>query len=134
MSQHIHTNLAPEFPLPFSQALRAGDFVYVSGQVGVDPATREVAGETIEEQTVQCLRNIETILEAAGLSLDHIVKINAFLSRQEDFPGYNKAYENVMKKPFPTRTSIGCSIGSYLVEIDAIAYAAARRGESRENE
>jgi 2-iminobutanoate/2-iminopropanoate deaminase len=134
MSQHIHTNLAPEFPLPFSQALRAGDFVYVSGQVGVDPATREVAGETIEEQTVQCLRNIETILEAAGLSLDHIVKINAFLSRQEDFPGYNEAYENVMKKPFPTRTSIGCSIGSYLVEIDAIAYAATRRGESRENE
>ncbi|MGQ7885335.1 RidA family protein [Paenibacillus sp. WC2504] len=134
MSQPIHTNLAPEFPLPFSQALRAGDFVYVSGQVGVDPATREVVGETIEEQTVQCLRNIETILEAAGLSLDHIVKINAFLSRQEDFPGYNRAYENVMKKPFPTRTSIGCSIGSYLVEIDAIAYAASRRGESRENE
>jgi 2-iminobutanoate/2-iminopropanoate deaminase len=134
MSQHIHTNLAPEFPLPFSQALRAGDFVYVSGQVGVDPATREVVGETIEEQTIQCFRNIETILEAAGLSLDHIVKINAFLSRQEDFPGYNRAYENVMKKPFPTRTSIGCSIGSYLVEIDAIAYAATRRGESRENE
>lgn len=134
MSKHIHTNLAPEFPLPFSQALRASDFVYVSGQVGVDPATREVVGETIEEQTVQCLRNIETILEAAGLSLDHIVKINAFLSRQEDFPGYNKAYEIVMKKPFPARTSIGCSIGSYLVEIDAIAYAAARRGESLENE
>ncbi|BFT74786.1 MULTISPECIES: RidA family protein [Paenibacillus] len=134
MSQPIHTNLAPEFPLPFSQALRAGDFVYVSGQVGVNPATREVVGETIEEQTVQCLRNIETILEAAGLSLDHIVKINAFLSRQEDFPGYNRAYENVMKKPFPTRTSIGCSIGSYLVEIDAIAYAASRRGESREDE
>lgn len=131
MSKHIHTNLAPEFPLPFSQALRAGDFVYVSGQVGVDPATREVVGETIEEQTVQCLRNIETILEAAGLSLDHIVKINAFLSRQEDFPGYNRAYENVMKKPFPTRTSIGCAIGSYLVEIDAIAYTAARRGESQ---
>ncbi|MZQ86077.1 RidA family protein [Paenibacillus sp. 5J-6] len=134
MSKHIHTNLAPEFPLPFSQALRAGDFVYVSGQVGVDPATREVVGETIEEQTVQCLRNIEIILEAAGLSLDHIVKINAFLSRQEDFPGYNRAYENVMKKPFPARTSIGCSIGSYLVEIDAIAYAAARCGESFENE
>lgn len=129
MSQHIHTKLAPEFPLPFSQALRAGDFVYVSGQVGVDPATREVVGETIEEQTVQCLRNIETILAAAGLTLEHIVKINAFVSRQEDFPGYNRAYETVMKRPFPARTSIGCSIGSYLVEIDAIAYAGTPRGE-----
>ncbi|OCT12199.1 YjgF-like translation initiation inhibitor [Paenibacillus pectinilyticus] len=130
MSQHIHTHLAPEFPLPFSQALRAGDFVYVSGQVGVDPATREVIGETIEEQTMQCLRNIETILAAADLSLDHVVKINAFISRQEDFPGYNKVYESIMKRPFPTRTSIGCSIGSYLVEIDAIAYAGSIRGES----
>jgi 2-iminobutanoate/2-iminopropanoate deaminase len=130
MSQQIHTNLAPEFPLPFSQALRAGDFVYVSGQVGVDPTTREVVGETIEEQTIQCLRNIETILAAAGLSLDHIVKINAFVSRQEDFPNYNKAYESIMKRPFPTRTSIGCNIGSYLIEIDAIAYAGSVRGES----
>lgn len=129
MSQQIHTNQAPEFPLPFSQALRAGDFVYVSGQVGVDPATREVVGNTIEEQTVQCLRNIETILAAAGLTLDHIVKINAFVSRMEDFPGYNLAYESVMGRPFPVRTSIGCTIGSYLVEIDAIAYAPTRRGE-----
>lgn len=129
MSQQIHTSSAPEFPLPFSQALRAGDFVYVSGQVGVDPKTREVVGNTIEEQTAQCLRNIETILGAAGLTLDHIVKINAFITNQEDFPAYNKTYESIMKRPFPTRTSIGCSIGSYLVEIDAIAYAPARRGE-----
>ncbi|MDR6550496.1 RidA family protein [Paenibacillus qinlingensis] len=130
MSQPIHSSAAPQFPLPFSQALRAGDFVYVSGQVGVDPVTREVVGETIEEQTLQCLRNIETILAEADLTLDHIVKINAFLSRQEDFPGYNQAYQSLMKQPFPTRTSIGCSIGSYLVEIDAIAYAVTRRGES----
>ncbi|WP_284639270.1 RidA family protein [Paenibacillus silviterrae] len=130
MSDIIHSDQSPEFPLPFSQAVRTGDFIYVSGQVGVDPATRVVVGETIEEQTVQCLRNIESILGAAGLTLEHIVKINAYLSRQEDFPGYNKAYAEVMKRPYPARTSIGCSIGSYLVEIDAIAYAPARRGES----
>ncbi|GBF72502.1 translation initiation inhibitor [Paenibacillus sp. 598K] len=129
MSTIIHTELAPAFPLPFSQALRAGDFVYVSGQVGVDPSTRVVAGATIEEQTVQCLRNIERILQAAGLTLDHVVKMNAFLSKMEDFPGYNKTYESVMSRPFPTRTSIGCLIGDYLIEIDAIAYAPTRRGE-----
>ncbi|TVY08045.1 RidA family protein [Paenibacillus cremeus] len=123
MSIQLHTNEAPEFPLPFSQALRAGDFIFVSGQVGVDPQTRKVIGETIEEQTVQCLRNIGTILNEAGLTLDHVVKINAYLLRAEDFPGYNKAYEEIMKRPFPARTSIGCSIGSYLVEIDAVAYA-----------
>ncbi|WNQ13282.1 RidA family protein [Paenibacillus aurantius] len=129
MSQPIHSSKAPEFPLPFSHALRAGDFVYVSGQVGVDPVTREVVGDTIEEQTVQCLRNIETILKEAGLDLDHVIKVNAYVTNMEDFPGYNKAYESIMKRPFPTRTSIGCSIGSYLVEIDAIAYAPTRRGE-----
>ncbi|MDI4645817.1 RidA family protein [Cohnella hashimotonis] len=129
MSQTIHTSSAPEFPLPFSQALRAGDFVYVSGQVGVDPVTRELAGATIEEQTVQCLRNIETILGAAGLALEHIVKLNAYLGDTKDLSGYNQAYERVMTRPYPTRTSIGCAIGPYLIEIDAIAYAPARRGE-----
>ncbi|MGI2294526.1 RidA family protein [Paenibacillus sp. GXUN7292] len=128
MSQPIHTELAPQFPLPFSQALRAGDFVYVSGQVGVDPQTRQVAGSTIEEQTAQALRNIETILQAAGLTLDHIVKMNAFLSKYEDFPGYNRTYSEMIKQPFPTRTSIQCGIGDYLVEIDAIAYAPSVRG------
>jgi 2-iminobutanoate/2-iminopropanoate deaminase len=128
MSQHFHTNKAPEFPLPFSQALRAGDFVYVSGQVGVNPQTREVAGDTIEEQTEQCLRNIETILQAAGLTLDHIVKMNAYLSKPEDFPGYNKTYAKILKQPYPTRTSLQSGIGSYRIEIDAIAYAPSVRG------
>ena len=129
MSQPIHTNQAPEFPLPFSQALRAGDFVYVSGQVGVDPGTRQVVGSTIGEQTVQCLRNIETILQAAGLTLDHVVKTNAFLSRPEDIPGYNQAYEQTMKRPFPARTTVVSGIGDYLVEIDVVAYAPSFRGE-----
>jgi len=131
MSQWIHSDQAPDFPLPFSQALRAGDFVYVSGQVGVDPETRELAGPTIETQTMQCLRNIEAILSAAGLTLDHIVKVNAHLSRLEDFPGYNRTYESVMKRPFPARTSVQSGIGDYLVEIDVIAYVHAVRGETK---
>ncbi|WP_256756896.1 RidA family protein [Cohnella sp. WQ 127256] len=130
MSEHIHTNKAPEFPLPMSQALRAGDFVYVSGQVGVYPSTREIVGPTIEEQTEQCLRNIEIILEEAGLTLDHVIKINAYISRSEDFPAYNRTYEQVFNKPFPTRTSLPSNLSPYLIEIDAIAYAPSRRGQS----
>ncbi|QNK59117.1 RidA family protein [Paenibacillus sp. PAMC21692] len=130
MSQQIHTSDAPEFPLPFSQALRAGDFVYVSGQVGVDPKTRQVVGHTIEEQTEQCLRNIETILKAANLTLDHVVKTNAIVSHLEDFPGYNQTYEKIMNRPFPARTSVQSGIGDYLVEIDVIAYVRSVRGEA----
>lgn len=131
MSQRIHSDQAPEFPLPFSQAIKAGDFVYVSGQVGVDPRTRKVVGESIEEQTAQTLSNIETILKAAGLTLDHVIKVNAFISRLEDFPGYNQVYSTIMKQPFPARSSIQCGIGDYLVEIDVVAYAPSVRGESQ---
>lgn len=130
MSQWIHSDEAPNFPLPFSQALRAGDYVYVSGQVGVNPQTRIVVGPTIEEQTAQCLRNIETILKAAGLTMDHVIKVNAILTRLEDFPGYNKVYDEMVKRPFPARTSFQGGIGDYLIEIDVVAYTKSVRGET----
>ncbi|GAA3404493.1 RidA family protein [Paenibacillus hodogayensis] len=129
MSIEIKAPKAPQFPLPFSHALRAGDFVYVSGQVGVNPETLEIVGSTIEEQTVQCIRNLETILEAAGLTLDHVIKANAHLSNGADIPAYNKAYETMFSKPYPTRTTVVSGIGTYLIEIDVIAYAPTRRGE-----
>lgn len=130
MSIHIHADQAPQFKLPFSHALRAGDFVYVSGQVGVHPETLEVDGDTVESQTIRALRNVELILQAAGLTLDHVIKFNAILSKTEDIPAYNKAYESVITAPYPTRTTIQAGIGSYLVEIDAIAYAPAVRGQA----
>ncbi|WP_409341143.1 RidA family protein [Paenibacillus sp. MBLB4367] len=129
MSIEIKAPQAPQFPLPFSHALRAGDFVYVSGQVGVDPVTREVVGDTVEAQTEQCVRNIETILQAAGLTLDHVVKVNAHLNSIDHFPKYNEAYPKLFNAPYPTRTSVVSGIGSYLIEIDVIAYAPTKRGE-----
>jgi 2-iminobutanoate/2-iminopropanoate deaminase len=129
MSKIIHAENAPQFPLPFSHAIHAGDFVYVSGQVGVDPATNQVAGPTIEEQTRQCLRNIEIILEKTGLTLDHVIKANAFVSHGHDFPGYNKTYAEVFTPPYPARTSAPVDLGAYLVEIDVIAYTPSKRGE-----
>jgi 2-iminobutanoate/2-iminopropanoate deaminase len=129
MSIEIKAPNAPQFPLPFSHALRAGDFVYVSGQVGVNPETREVVGDSIEAQTEQCVRNIETILQAAGLTLDHVIKVNAHLTSISDTPAYNKTYENLFSKPYPTRTTVQSGLGNYLIEIDVIAYAPTRRGE-----
>lgn len=130
MSIQIKAPDAPQFPLPFSHALRAGDFVYVSGQVGVEPKTREVVGDTIEEQTAQTVRNIETILKAAGLTLDHVIKVNSYLSDINDVPAYNKAYETLFNTPYPTRTTVQSGIGKYLIEIDVVAYAPTRRGEN----
>ncbi|CAG7659078.1 RidA family protein [Paenibacillus allorhizosphaerae] len=129
MSIEIKASNAPHFPLPFSHALRAGDFVYVSGQVGVDPETRELVGDSIEAQTIQSVRNIESILQAAGLTLDHVIKVNAHLSCLSDSPAYNKAYETLFSKPYPTRTTVQSGLGNYLIEIDVIAYAPTRRGE-----
>ncbi|WP_127579298.1 RidA family protein [Paenibacillus koleovorans] len=130
MSTPIHAPKAPQFPLPFSHGIRAGDFVYVSGQVGVDPVTREVVGDTVEEQTIQCLRNIETILAADGLTLEHVIKVTSFVTNLSDFPAYNKAYEQVFSAPYPTRSSVQVGIGSYLIEIEAIAYVKSKRGEA----
>lgn len=129
MSTIIKAAAAPQFPLPFSHAIQAGDFVYVSGQVGVDPATLEVSGNTIEEQTEQCIRNIETILKAAGLTLDHVIKVNAHLSSGDLIPKYNEAYARMFNAPYPTRTTVTSGIGKYLIEIDVIAYAPSRRGQ-----
>ncbi|GGD86201.1 RidA family protein [Paenibacillus nasutitermitis] len=131
MSKTIHVEEAPQFPLPFSHAVRSGDFVYVSGQVGVNPANNEVVGNTIEEQTRQCLANLEIILGKEGLTLDHVIKVNAFVSRSEDFPGYNRTYAEVFSSPYPARTTAPVDLGAYLVEIDVIAYAPAKRGESQ---
>ncbi|MCZ8517327.1 RidA family protein [Paenibacillus filicis] len=129
MSKAIHADRAPQFPLPFSHAVRAGDFVYVSGQVGVNPETGKIAGQTIEEQTEQTLRNIEIILEAEGLTLDHVVKTNSHLTHAQDIPKYNEVYERKMKRPYPARTTVRSGIGDYLIEIDVVAYALTRRGE-----
>jgi 2-iminobutanoate/2-iminopropanoate deaminase len=127
MSKTIHVKQAPQFPLPFSHAIKAGDFVYVSGQVGVDPASNEVVGSTIEEQTRQCLRNLEIILQESGLTLDHVIKVNAYVRFTDDFAGYNKTYAEVFKAPYPARTTASVDLGGYLVEIDVVAYAPTTR-------
>jgi len=129
MSYVIETKTAPKFPLPFSQGIRAGDFLFLAGQVGVDPETLLPVGETIQEQTQQCISNIESILQEAGLSLDHVVKATTHLRYMEDMPAYNSVYQEVFKPPYPARTTVVSGLDPYLIEIEVIAYVPSVRGE-----
>lgn len=107
---------------PYSPGMHAGDFVFVSGQVPRDPATGQIVGETIEEQTAQVLENIKAILEAGGATLADVVKVSAHLTDLSLFDRYNKVYISYFPDPKPTRTTVGSQLLGFLVEIDAIAY------------
>ena len=88
----ITTSAAPGGLAGYSQAVRANGFVYVSGQGPFDPATGDIVGETIEEQTRQCLRNVEAILEAAGATIDDVVQATFILLDESDFAGMNEEW------------------------------------------
>lgn len=107
---------------PYSQGLKAGDFVFVSGQGPLDPHTGKVVGETIEEQTKQVLENIKGILEAGGASMANVVKSTVHLSDLSLFQRFNAVYATFFPDPKPTRTTVGSRLPGILVEIDVIAY------------
>jgi 2-iminobutanoate/2-iminopropanoate deaminase len=106
----------------YSQGLRAGDFLFVSGQGPLDPVTGQIVGDTVEEQTARVLENIKAILEAGGATMADVVKVTAHLSDLSLFERYNKVYATYFPDPKPTRTTVGSQLLGILVEIDAIAY------------
>jgi 2-iminobutanoate/2-iminopropanoate deaminase len=124
--QRISTTTGAQPVGAYSQGLRAGDFVFVSGQGPLDPKTGKVVGNTIEEQTVRVLENIKAILEAGGASMADVVKVSAHLSDMSLFERYNRAYASYFPDPKPTRTTVGSQLPGILVEIDAIAYVGRR--------
>ncbi len=105
----------------FSQGLRAGDFVFVSGQGPVEPQSGRVVGDSISEQTVQVLENLKAILEAAGAGMADVVRVTAHLSDLSLFDEYNRVYSDYFPDPKPTRTTVGSQLPGIFVEIDAIA-------------
>ena len=109
----------------YSQGLRAGDFVYVSGQGPIDPATGEIVGETIEEQTERTLENVKAILAAAGASMADVVKSTVHLSDLSLFARYNEVYARYFPDPKPVRTTVGSDLLGIMVEIDVVAYVGA---------
>lgn len=118
----IETNAAPDPVGAYSQAVRIGDTLQVSGQVGINAQTRSLAGETVYAQTVQTLRNIEAILNAAGADFGDVLMLRVFLHAPEGFAELNKAFEDTISKPYPARTTLfGGLPPGLLVEIDALA-------------
>jgi 2-iminobutanoate/2-iminopropanoate deaminase len=122
MKQALYPPNAPKAGGAYSPGLRVGDFVFVAGQVPRDPATGQIVGSTIEEQTEQVIKNVIAILEAGGATLADVVKVSAHLSSMDLFDGYNKVYEGYFPEPRPVRTTVGSELKGFLVEIDAIAY------------
>jgi 2-iminobutanoate/2-iminopropanoate deaminase len=119
--QQISTSSSAAPAGAYSQGIRAGDFVFVSGQGPKNPATGQI-GETIEEQTAQVLENIKAILEAGGATMADVVKVSAHLSDMALFERYNRVYATYFPDPKPVRTTVGSQLPGILVEIDAIAY------------
>jgi 2-iminobutanoate/2-iminopropanoate deaminase len=99
----VSTDNAPNPPASYSQAVKAGGFVFVSGQGPFDPKTGEVLGTTIQEQTAQCLRNVEAILRAAGSSLAQAVSATFILAEEADFPGMNEEWGRWFLRNPPAR-------------------------------
>jgi 2-iminobutanoate/2-iminopropanoate deaminase len=121
--ERIRTERAPTGTGAYSQAIRAGDFVYISGQGPLEPGTLEVVGTTVAEQTEVTLRNLAAIAEAAGGSLDDVVKVSVFLASIGDFEEFNSTYERIFaNEPRPARTTTGGELRNILVEIDAVLY------------
>jgi 2-iminobutanoate/2-iminopropanoate deaminase len=118
----VFTEKAPQPVGPYSQAVISGDFVFVSGQIAIDPKTSKVIGGGIEAQTVQVLENIKHILESVNLSLNDVVKTSVFLSNLNDFQSFNSVYSRYFPETPPARTTAQAVLmAGVLVEIDAIA-------------
>lgn len=122
MRQIIRTADAP-MSGAFSQAVKAGSTIYVSGTTGVDPKTNQMAGATIQEQTRQALINCRNILRAAGAELDHVVDVHVLLARPGDFAGLNEEYAKFFPTDPPARAvgKLGVELPNVLVSIKMTA-------------
>ncbi len=123
MLEVISTNDGPKAIGPYSQAIRAGGFVFVSGQVSIDPATQQVVTGDVAAQTERVLKNLSGILVAAGSGLESVVRCTVFLKNMSDFAAMNEVYGRYFTTNPPARSTVEVSRlpKDVLVEIDAIA-------------
>jgi len=122
--QAITTSDAPAAIGPYSQAIRAGDFLFLSGQIPIDPATGQLVEGSIGDQTHRVLRNLGAILAAAGASFEDVVKTNVYLADMADFAAMNAIYGTYFPAPAPARATIQAARlpRDVRVEIDLVAY------------
>ena len=121
----ITTPDAPAPKGPYSQGVVHNGLVYVAGQLPLDPATGEVVPGSFQDQVKQALHNVEAVLRAGGSDLEHLVRVNVYLTDESQFPLLNEAYTQVIKAPYPPRTARAVALGPYQVEIDALGVVVA---------
>lgn len=118
----ITTTGAPTPRAAYSQAVRHGSLLFLSGQVGTDPAVGRLVSDDVAEQTRQTLANLSAVLEAAGASWADVVSVRVYLVDQADYGAMNAVYDAAMTAPFPARTTIYCGLNpGNRVEMDAVA-------------
>lgn len=125
MKKAYSTTNAPGAIGPYSQAVQVGDLVFVSGQLPIDPATGEFAGDDIKAQTRQSLANVKNILASEGISMSQVARVGVFLKDMNMFADMNAVYGEFFEAPFPARAAVEVARlpKDALVEIEAVAYA-----------
>lgn len=124
MSEKIafRTAKAPKPAADYSQGVRKGGILQIAGQVAIDPATGQIAGTTVEEQTRRTLENVRAILDEAGAGFDDVVMMRVYLTDRDHFAPMNSVYAEFVTEPFPARTTLYVGLAEgLLVEIDALA-------------
>lgn len=121
----IHTEDAPAAIGPYQQAIKSGGFVFASGQIAIDPSNGELITTSIEAETTQVLQNVESVLKAAGSSLQQVVKASIFMSSMDHYAAINDVYGRFFKAPYPAREAVAVKTlpKSVNVEISVIAIA-----------
>ncbi|EGS35500.1 MULTISPECIES: RidA family protein [Megasphaera] len=120
----IQTEKAPGAVGPYSQAIQAGDFLFASGQIAINPEKGKIVADTVKGQAEQCMKNVGAILEAAGLTFDDVVKTTVYITNMDFFATVNEIYGNYFHKTLPARSCVEiCSLPKQaLVEVEVIAY------------
>lgn len=124
MKEIVFTDRGPKPIGPYSQAVRSNGFLFVSGQVALDPASGEFVGTEVRAQTQRVMENLKAILEVAGVSFTHVVKTTVFLKDMNDFPAMNEVYARYFPAAPPARSTVQAARlpKDALVEIDVVAY------------
>ncbi|MEO0069220.1 MAG: RidA family protein [candidate division WOR-3 bacterium] len=122
MKEAVRTDEAPKPVGPYSQAVKVGNLIFTSGQIGIDPKTNELV-EGLEEQTKQTFMNLSAVLAAAGSGLERVVKTTIFITDMDNFSLVNSIYAQFFREPFPARSTVEVSRlpKGALIEVDAIA-------------
>ena len=123
MKKTVNTEGAPKPLGPYSQAVRAGKLLFISGQLPIDPKEGKITARDITGQTVQVMENIKAIMQTAGYDFSEVVQTNVYLSSMALFSEFNNAYAKYFNKDFPARATVGTQlIAGALIEISIVAY------------